>query len=233
MDVRFRWEKPDSGFEWGTTAKGDRQLRWKSEKAGGWRTEYPPAQGLFRTFAALRVAPTRAEEEIRRFANEYGDILARPGGDFYQPDEAGVRRTVRRYATLSVWGHQVAQMRWAVSLWDQSNDENARRGSRLQAREALQLEVESALRDVITPSCARLRLSKTLELYVLPVNLLAFMWLTLARLVSGEIVEQPCTGKSRNCRKYIYTGLGPGLKKTGTVTCSIACRRWKSRNSAT
>jgi hypothetical protein len=69
-----------------------------------------------------------------------------------------------------------------------------------------------------------------MELFVYPVNLLAFMWLTLARLLSGEIVEQPCMGESKNCIGYIYTGLGPGLKKTGTVTCSVACRQNKKRH---
>jgi hypothetical protein len=57
------------------------------------------------------------------------------------------------------------------------------------------------------------------------------MWLALARLASGEIAEQPCMGKGKNCLGYIYTGLGPGFKKKGTVTCSIACRKWKERHN--
>lgn len=75
-------------------------------------------------------------------------------------------------------------------------------------------------------------LNQKLELFVHPVNLLAFMWLTLARLLSGEIVEQPCMGRSKDCLGYIYTGVGPGLKKTGSVTCSIACRKWKERHKS-
>jgi hypothetical protein len=123
-------------------------------------------------------------------------------------------------------------MRWAVGLWDQSNDENARKGCRLQAREELQIEIESALRDTTTPSYTRVYLDQKLELFVHLVNPLAFMWLTLGRLVSGEIVEQPCMGKrSRPCLGYIYTGLGHGLNKTGTLTCSIACRKWKERHT--
>ena len=74
-------------------------------------------------------------------------------------------------------------------------------------------------------------INQKLELFVYPVNLLAFMWLTLARLVSGQILEQPCMGKSQRCLGYIYTGMGDGLKKTGTVTCSIACRKWKERHT--
>jgi len=232
LDAPFIWQKPESGFEWGTK-KGDRQLRWKSEKAGGRTTKYPPKPGLYRRFAALRVTRTNtnAEEEIRRFANEYGDILAVPGSAFYQQDQDGARRIIRRHATLSMWRHQVQQMRWAVGLWDRSADENARKGYRLQAREELQLEIESALRDMTTPSCARMCINQKLELFVYPVNLLAFMWLTLARLVSGQILEQPCMGKSQRCLGYIYTGMGDGLKKTGTVTCSIACRKWKERHT--
>ena len=94
----------------------------------------------------------------------------------------------------------------------------------------MQIGIESALRDVTTPRCARACLNQNLELFVYPVNLLAFMWLTLARLASGEIVEQPCMGGGKECLGYIYTGLGPGLKKTGTVTCSVACRKRKERH---
>jgi hypothetical protein len=231
LDTRFVWWKPESGFEWGTR-KGDRQLRWKSEKKGGYSIRRQPHPRLFRVFAALRVTRAGSEEGILGFANEHGDILALPGSSFYQQDNGGGRRTVRRHAMFSLWRHQVQQMRWAVGLWDQCNDATARKATRLQARKDLQLEIESALRDLTTPSCARVCLNQKLELFVYPVNLLAFMWLTLARLVSGEIVEQPCMGKSKGCLGYIYTGLGPGLKKTGTVTCSIACRKWKERHNA-
>ena len=54
------------------------------------------------------------------------------------------------------------------------------------------------------------------------------MWLTLARLASGEIAEQKCLAQ---CGEYIYTGVGPGLKKTGTTTYSDRCRKWKERNA--
>jgi hypothetical protein len=150
-----------------------------------------------------------------------------PGGEYYQLDgEAiGGRRVVRPYANLSQWQHQIRQMRWAVGLWEKCSDERLEKSARQQARRELQTEIESALRDVKTPCCARARLNQNMELYVYPVNLLAFLWLTLARLASGEIVEQECLA----CGEYIYTGIGPGLKKTGTTTCSDACRKSNSR----
>lgn len=240
LDTRFVWYKPEAkpgskgkggferkwGFDW-HTKKGDLQLRWTSEKEGGYTTRYQPDPGLFRVFAGLK-----DRVEILVFANAYGDILGVPGREYYQLDVAAIggRRTVRPYASLCMWIHQIRQMRQAVNLWDQCNDETARKSARLQARKDLQIEIESALRDVATPSCARACLNQNMELFVYPVNLLALMWLTLARLVSGEVAEQPCLGGSKSCLGYIYTGVGPGLKKTGTVTCSAACRKRKERD---
>ncbi|HEX4039134.1 MAG TPA: hypothetical protein VHX37_13840 [Acidobacteriaceae bacterium] len=256
LDTRFVWGKPEAkakskgqweserelGFEWGTKRGGDLQLRWTSEKKGR-AVWYRPPTGLFRDFAGLRVKKAEAEEEILRFANEYGDILSVPGDEFFQQGSDGGRHVVRRYGTLSMWRFQVEQMRYAVEQWDICNDDGAKGRARRQAREQLQIEIESALSlDLIlkvlntevplrrvSPGWARVRLNKKLELFVEPVNLLAFMWLTLARLASGEIAEQPCMG---SCGRYIYTGQGVGLKKTGTVTCGPACRKWKERNSA-
>jgi hypothetical protein len=228
----FRWSKPDRecGFGWGTI-KGDRQLRWSAEERGGYVITYPPSLGLFRNFAALRVAGSKAEKEIQKFANEYGDILAVPGTDKYELDNDLGRRTRRFHGTLRVWRHQVEQMRWAVGLWDQSNDESALKGSRLQAREDLPLEIESALRDLNTPSCTRVCLNHNLELSVYPVNLLAFMWLSFARVVAGKIQERPCTGlklTGQPCPNFVY--FEPGVRRYDErATCSPACRKRKQR----
>jgi hypothetical protein len=70
--------------------------------------------------------------------------------------------------------------------------------------------IRSALRDTKTPSCATPYLTGDLRL-VYPVNLLAYMWLTFARVVSGEIEERPCE-MFDGCHKHIYVGSGPGLK---------------------
>lgn len=238
MDVRFRWSVPDSGHEW-RQRKGDLRLVWKEEKRGGFATEYRPECKLFREFAALGVTRSRQAELILRFANKYGDILALPGSSFIRylgedapsPEGGEYRKIIRSHATLRMWRHTIQQMRQAVDLWDQSNDGTIGKPARLKARSALQVEIEVILRNMTTPSCTRVCLNQKMELFVYPVNLLAFMWVTLARLVTGEIVEQPCLGKSKKCLKYIYTGLGTGLKKTGTVTCSVACRKWKERQS--
>jgi hypothetical protein len=231
LQAGFTWGKPETKFIWGTARDGSYRLRWPDEKKGGYTVMYHPPLSLFRVFAEdLKPDPKDAAEyHALSFANEYGDILSVPGREYYQLDgEAiGGRRVIRPYAPLRLWRHQIRQMRWAVGLWDQCNDETARETTRRQARKELQIEIETALRDVTTPSCVRMRLNQDMELYLHPVNLLAFMWLTLARLASGEIAEQRCLG----CSQYIYTGVGPGLKKTGTLTCSVVCRKWKERHS--
>lgn len=240
LDARFVWFRPEAesgskgkggfnrrwGFDWYTN-KGDLRLRRTSEKEGGDVIRYQPYPGLFRIFAALR-----DRVEILVFANAHGDILGVPGREYYQADEAAIggRRIRRPYATLNIWQFQIEQMRYAVEQWDIWKDERASGRARLQAREQLQIEIESALRDLKTPCCARMCLNQNMELFVYPVNLLGFMWLTLARLASGEIAEQPCLGGSDGCLGYIYTGIGPGLKKTGTITCSVACRKWRERH---
>ncbi len=86
--------------------------------------------------------------------------------------------------------------------------------------------MEAALRDTTTPSCARACLNERLELFVHPVNLLAFMWLTLARLLSGEIEERLCV----ICKEErFYIGSGPGLYRGDKVICGAACRKRKER----
>jgi len=233
MDIRFRWRVPESGYAWRQTT-GGQQLIWKDEKRGGMTTGYRPETRLFREFAKLDTTPARREKAILTFADKYGDIVALPGSSFYDPNDISpppYRRIIRSQATLSAWLLAIQRLRRAVNLWDQSNDKNIGRGARLEARSALQIQIESALRDMTTPSCARVCLNQKLELFVYPVNLLAFMWLTLARLVSGEIVERRCMGESENCLGHIYIGTSPGLKKPGTLTCGGACRKGKSRRA--
>src|SRR5450631_768379 len=183
LDTRFVWYKPEAkpgskgkggferkwGFDW-HTKKGDLQLHWTSEKEGGYTIRYQPPFRLYREFADLR-----DRVGVIAFANAYGDILGVPGREYYQLDGAAIggRRTVRPYASLRTWMHQIRQMRRAVNLWDQCNDETARKSARLQARKDLQIEIESALRDVATPSCARACLNQNRELFVYPMNLLA------------------------------------------------------------
>ena len=96
------------------------------------------------------------------------------------------------------------------------------------ARKALQLEIRDALTDTETPSHATPNLTPELRLVTSPVNLLADMWLTFARLVSGEIEERPCE-MFDSCHEYIYVGSGPRLQRNDTSTCSAACRQKKKR----
>jgi hypothetical protein len=233
LDTRFVWVKPETEFTW----FGDHRLRWPDERKGGNTVTYQPPLSLFRIFAALK---SNKSAGVLSFANTYGDILGVPGSERIQLDETALdgRRTVRPYAALRVWNQQIKQMQYAVDLWDICNaapdagaDETARKEeARMQARKQLQIEIESALRDVKTPSCARVLLNQNMELFVCPVNLLAFMWLTLARLLSGQIGEQECSGNrnSESCLGFIYTG--SGLRKTGIMACGPACRKWTERH---
>lgn len=243
MDVRFVWHVPDSGHEW-KHREGKLRLVWKEERKGGWTGRYIPKVGSFREFAALATTKSRQQAEIQTFANKYGDIIALPGSSFdvfaredgitWESDQPGTyyRKTIRSHALLSTWRQAIQQMRRAVDFWDFINKKETLSGARLEVLAELRARIESALKDTTTPSFTRVCLNQKMELFAHPVNLLAFMWLTLARLVSGEIVEQPCVGKSRCCLGYVYTGLGNGLKKTGTLTCSIACRKWKERHTS-
>lgn len=93
------------------------------------------------------------------------------------------------------------------------------------ARRALQLEIKRALTDTETPSHATPYLTPELRLVTYPVNLLACMWLTFARVVWEEIGERRCLV----CPDYFYVGSGPGLRRADRVTCSDACRQFKKR----
>jgi hypothetical protein len=93
------------------------------------------------------------------------------------------------------------------------------------ARRALQQEIRRALTDTETPSHATPYLTPELRLVTAPENLLAYMWLTFARVVSGEIEERRCV----TCPEHFYVGSGPGLRRADKVTCSHACRKRKER----
>ena len=94
------------------------------------------------------------------------------------------------------------------------------------ASRALQLEIRDALTDTTTPSHSTPNLTRDLRLVLDPVNLLAFMWLTFARVASGEIEERLC----EICEvSRFYVGSGPGLHRGDKVTCSAVCRKRKQR----
>ncbi len=100
------------------------------------------------------------------------------------------------------------------------------------ARKALQYEIQTAFTDTETPSYSTpCVVTPELRLMLRPVNLLAFMWLRFARVVSGEIEERPCE-MFTSCRKYIYVGSGPGLQRSDATTCGANCRQQKKRQDA-
>jgi len=276
MDVRFRWLTPDSGHEWKRKGRGRGTQRLVplsgaiDSKRPGRVREYTPPLGLFRRFAGLNIAnDALREREIRKFADEFGDIIA-------QPQEGKMRLTteieiIRNHATLETWCRTIQHMRRAVDLWDRINDPKRRlelqriigrsqsaityrsihhplenkaddveylviatgkdvsaypsRDIIRPARRALQLEIRRALTDTETPSHATPYLTSDLRLVIYPVNLLADMWLTFARVVSGEIEERRCVV----CPKHFYVGSGPRLCRADRVTCSDVCRKQKQR----
>lgn len=100
------------------------------------------------------------------------------------------------------------------------------------ARKALQYEIQNAFTDTQTPShTTPCIVTPELHLALRPANLLAFMWLCFARVVSGEIQERRCE-LFESCQEFIYVGRGPGLQRIDTTTCSAACRQNKKRQTA-
>jgi hypothetical protein len=95
------------------------------------------------------------------------------------------------------------------------------------ARRALQLDIHAAISDTATPSHSTPSLTADLRPVMLPVNLLASMWLTFARVASGEIEERRCAAVG--CSEFVYIGSGPGLQNAHTLTHSAACRQRESR----
>jgi hypothetical protein len=99
------------------------------------------------------------------------------------------------------------------------------------ARKALQYEIQSAFTDLETPShTTPCIVTPELRLALRPANLLAFMWLCFARVVSGEIEERRCE-MFESCGEHIYVGRGPGLQRNDTATCSAACRQKRKRRN--
>jgi len=206
QDVRFRWRRPKDGHEW---SRG-RRLNPRTHE-----TEEVLDVTLvmaFRQFAQID-GGRDWDALVVGFADSYGDILALPE---------------QEHPTAAMWFNAARELRKAVNLFDKIRAPETPGAARQRAQHLLQLKIHRALTDAAFPSHTPVELTPELKLAMCPVNLLAFMWLTLARLVSGEIEEHPCMG---NCHGYIYTGIGPGLKKTGTTTCSDACRKWKERSS--
>lgn len=242
--AQFRWLTPASGHEWKRLRLIPKSggSRWIAPNAPAGAWIYAPPPGLFREFAQLAVGNDAARLQIagdaqrkaaddraRRaailaFADEYGDILA-------QPQEGGLSITtdvkvVRKHATMETWYSAVRQMRKAVDLWDLFNDSKGDKARPLP--EELRHEIKRALTDTDTPSCATPTLTPQMSLVVYPVNLLAFMWLTFARVATGRIEERRCE-MFESCHEHIYIGSGPGLGRGDKTICSAACRKEKSR----
>ncbi len=231
LDVRFVWVTPALGHEWKSGKAGWRLVplsggparhgvnRFVVAQPGGAHKLTPPP-GLFRTFARLE----NGRAEIQAFADEYGDIVAQPA------DDRVGDRIIRNHAREDVWHHAIRQMRGAVGLWDRIKDDSDHGG----ARRELRRQIRRALRDPeATPGRAMPDLTPDMRLVIGPENLLAYMWLTFARVVSGEIEERPCPGQSKSCLGYIYIGKGQGLRRNDpTATCSDACRKAMKRRKA-
>ena len=205
---RFRWLKPSSGHVWGVS---NARLKPASRATTDVSEILAVTPGLFREFARLNTAGDEIQrDEIRNFADGFGDILALPHEE---------------HASLETWTHAIQRMHRAVELWDRSNDPDRGEPSKQRASRELRLEINHALRDTKTPSHTTSGLTLGLRLEIFPVNLLAYMWLTLARIASREIEERRCI----MCPERFYVGSGFGLQRADTLTCSVACRKRKQR----
>jgi hypothetical protein len=204
--------------------------------SGGWRVFdakvregrllYVPPLGLFREFARLpwSAKDVARERAIKSFADTHGDILAHPQeGRLILGREV---KKIRTHATMETWCLSIQRMRRAIQMWDQIKSDSEwykNPTHRIMLTEEL---IRNALSDTETPSCATPYITSDLRLIVHPINLLAHMWLTLARVVSGEIEERAC----EVCSDRMYIGKGPGLNRADKTTCSIKCRKRKERD---
>jgi hypothetical protein len=139
---------------------------------------------------------------------------------------------------LETWRGATKRLRRAVSLWDKIKD--SKKGGERE-RGALQREIHRALTDTKTPSHTEIGLTSKMQLAVIPVNLLAYMWLTFARVVSGDVEERRCerfedTERFKGCHNYVYICADrrpalkqPGLKRDDTTSCSDKCRKQMER----
>jgi hypothetical protein len=215
----FGWFRPVHGFKLVSSGPGGggrlAPKQWSDR--GTLAQRYRPGPGLFREFARIRI---RDKEGILDFADKYGDILSLPGA--WEGAERGKR--TRTSATLDTWRNQIRHMRMAVKWWDRLRIDP--KTNQVQ----LQYELKAALTDTETPRCS---FAYPFEngIRLAPANLLAFMWLSLARVVSGDIGEQPCTGLDEDkqpCPNFVY--FEPGLRRyDDRATCSSACRKRKQR----
>jgi hypothetical protein len=213
-DLRFRWLKPAKGH---VVTRGTPRLK-------GWSREFEDVTGIllatpgvFREFARIDMGGDRMLlGEVLGFADVFGDILALPHEE---------------HPTPQTWCDAIQQMRRAVNLWDRIKDSKTSGDAQRRGQQALRIEINRVLTDTVTPSHTTLALTPELGLARCPVNLLAYMWLCLARVVSGEIEERPCE-MFTSCGEYIYVGQGPGFQRNDTTTCSAACRQKKKRQDA-
>jgi len=255
MDVRFQWLKPPKGYEWRrfpVTIDGEIRRYWRLVPVSGGRwtdrnderglLKYTPPPGLFRVFARITVSGEydavsgedggreTGREAIRAFACGYGDILVKP----HERTDKFVRSKHVKYERRTpeaAWISAIQDMSRAVHLWDETKDATKRKRAAQVARLALQSEIRRALTDTDTvmPRFTTADFAPEMTLVMRPANLLAFMWLSFARVVSGEIEERRCE-MFRHCGNYVYIGRGPGLRRgDNSVTCSDKCRKRKSR----
>jgi hypothetical protein len=159
--------------------------------------------------------PIRIDDPgILDFADKHGDILS--------------IGSVHVETHVETWRNSIRQMRRAIAAWDR-----VRKGAaRPMDRAYLQSVIGDAMSDIKTPRVSTATLVEN-RFVLRPVNLLAFMWLSFARVVSGEIEERRCAGFDENgqpCTNHVYIGKGPGLRRDDkNATCGYKCRKRKQR----
>jgi hypothetical protein len=248
----FRWSVSEGGYEW--TEGIDQKLRlYPRVVPGALIAHYTPETGLYREFVSIRPA----RDDIRQFAEKYGDIFDQ--WDFRcLPAHGGLRGGT----ALERWKAKIEDMRSLVEIWDQTQDEKRHPelkkiiiqtkngisyrqrgtdhplGHAFDQRDimsyalcALQWEVNRRLADKDTPTFVTPRLTWTPD--ARPRQRIIFQ---PSNLLSAMWVRfaQTIAGeaKLKQCAVCsVYFQVGPGGKRQHTDTCSARCRQIKSRPS--
>jgi hypothetical protein len=232
MKINFTWDVCTDGYEWKEVGRPSRFGSEKMLEPRGWRFRtYQPLKefsALFLDFAALET-----EEDIRRFADRYGNLgveveptvdaqgepLEPPEDCVTEVDRAryfrAVLRDLRRSDRLGTWEKAIADIRKYIDLWDKVRSRTNGRDAMKELKDAIdvQLEIEE-LRVAFVQDATTGAFSFQVE----PRSLLGALWAQFALAVIDEKSFRRC----KTCLRWFE--LAPELARTNRNYCSEACR---------
>jgi hypothetical protein len=198
---QFEWQVDQHGYEVGHAGPSGSPLTQGVEGKGGpsraYRLDLEDSHaGLFREFAALK--PT--QEQILRFANEYGCLVNKDGA---------VERFTEWYYWIDVMNNLVAALDSGrhEDFWEGFNEESSNEVSWWPNTLAFVTRIEA---DPV-PAKSRFKL--------VPTSLLAAMWLQLANAGTKSTAFKQC----EFCPHWFPVGPGTG-RKPSKKFCSNRCR---------